>query len=194
MEKQKEKPKTKRWTKPTFDFISAYPIDLCVHLLSSQDGQAQHYPLSPKFLPPSSEFSVEILPNDEDSCEFRMKWRDKRHPGYVRLCYASANGYLKRWDSKSTHVVGRVQVARWYAILNLTGWLALIVFFITFDYPFTRQFTQDSFILCLPPMWTAIIAINLYRLFRVRHKMLGLLEDILQPIPETNINRSRTKT
>src|SRR5262245_59142289 len=125
MEKQKAKPKTKNWGRPSFDFASSYPLDVCVHLLQNQDGQEQYHPLSLHFFPPNDELVVEITQINEDSCSFRMKWKDKKRPGrsFFTLSYATANGYLKRWDPQSTHVVGRIQIARWYALLNIIGWL-----------------------------------------------------------------------
>jgi hypothetical protein len=190
VEKRKVKPKTKRRGKPSFDFVSSYPLDLCVHLLNSQDGQEQHHPLSLRFLPPNGLLRVEITPTDEDSCLFRVKWQDKKRRGSLLfpISYATVKGHIKRWDSQSTHVAGRIQVARWYVILNIIGWLIIMTFFIAFAYPFTRAITSSSFIICLPLVWTAIFVTNLYQLFRIRQKMADILEDVLQPIPEANNN------
>jgi hypothetical protein len=102
--------KTKQLRKPLLirilDFVSPHDLSKAIALLEGAAGyqryDARLYPY---------ELRVHLLSVDDDTYEFHTEWIFKSKTRLVfPYEFVKANGYLKRWDRKSTHVFGKVEL------------------------------------------------------------------------------------
>jgi hypothetical protein len=116
--------KSKRSRKPSFDFLSPYPLQRCADLLRAQADRTA-YPFV-QFLSGQWPYTlvIELTPLDEDTTFFQMRWRARQSGGWL-FPYAKAEGYLKRQDASSTQVFGQV----WTPAVHFAQAVCLVLVF-----------------------------------------------------------------
>jgi len=142
------KDKRKKKAEPNFEFISPYPIEDCVRQLENFPGAGKWFPIKTR---------VEVHHLDKETWEFNVRKTYfstyslslfQRNPLFMYFV-AQARGSLRSLPSKSTLVLGKVNVSASTYLINMLLLLfsVLIVVLLIFAKPYSGQLVLRAIIL-----------------------------------------------
>ena len=136
------------------DFVAPYPLEEALDLLQAQERHGFFR---------YRKVWVELTPVDADTFAFYVKKYGNKY------ATTEAHGYLKRWDRKTTHVTGRVNVVAYQYLVYL--------FFVLFGAVFI--YVGLEIMWWFPLLFMGIMAMSWAMMRHNRYDVAGLIEQTL---------------